>query len=144
MAWGTAHLTLTQRLKVKAGETILILGAAGGVGLAAVELASGLGLRVAAAAGLSGPRGGEKAAALRAAGAELLVDTSQPSSATPVAAVAPFGAAQPAAAAAGSPGSSLSQSGGDATFSFFAQAMALSRQSDQQQPAPASMRSQAG
>ena len=37
VAFGTSHLAICERAKLKAGQTILILGAAGGVGLAAVQ-----------------------------------------------------------------------------------------------------------
>jgi len=50
MTYGTSHYALKQRASLKAGETVLVLGAAGGVGLAAVELAKAAGARVVAAA----------------------------------------------------------------------------------------------
>lgn len=50
MTYGTALYALEQRGDLKAGETLLVLGAAGGVGLAAVELGVVLGARVVAAA----------------------------------------------------------------------------------------------
>jgi NADPH2:quinone reductase len=49
MTYGTSHYALKQRAQIKAGETLLVLGAAGGVGLAAVELAKAAGARVIAA-----------------------------------------------------------------------------------------------
>jgi NADPH:quinone reductase len=49
--YGTAHYALVERANVQAGETVLITGAAGGVGLAAVDLARHLGLRVIAGVG---------------------------------------------------------------------------------------------
>jgi NADPH2:quinone reductase len=39
IAYGTSHIGIFDKLKLKAGETILINGAAGGVGLTAVEMA---------------------------------------------------------------------------------------------------------
>ncbi len=54
LAYGTAHVGLAHRAQLQAGETLLVLGAAGGVGLAAVELGKLLGARVIAAA--SSPR----------------------------------------------------------------------------------------
>jgi NADPH2:quinone reductase len=48
--YGTARYALQDCARMKAGETVLVLGAAGGVGLAAVELACALGSRVVAAA----------------------------------------------------------------------------------------------
>ncbi len=47
--YGTSHHALKDRAKMKAGETVLILGAAGGVGSAAIELAKASGARVIAA-----------------------------------------------------------------------------------------------
>ena len=43
LAYGTAHIALTHRALLKPGEALLVLGAAGGVGLAAVELGKLLG-----------------------------------------------------------------------------------------------------
>lgn len=48
--YGTSHIALWDRAKVKVGETILVLGAAGGVGLTAVEIGKLLGANVIAAA----------------------------------------------------------------------------------------------
>ncbi|MBT8313659.1 MAG: NADPH:quinone oxidoreductase family protein [Maribacter sp.] len=50
MAYGTSYHALKDRAKLKAGETLLVLGAAGGVGLAAVELGKLMGAKVIAAA----------------------------------------------------------------------------------------------
>jgi NADPH2:quinone reductase len=50
VVYGTSHFGLTQRGKLKAGEVLLVLGAAGGVGIAAVELGKAMGARVVAAA----------------------------------------------------------------------------------------------
>jgi NADPH2:quinone reductase len=50
MTYGTSHHALKQRAQIKPGETLLVLGAAGGVGLAAVELGKVMGARVIAAA----------------------------------------------------------------------------------------------
>ena len=46
MTYGTSFHALVDRAKLKAGETLLVLGAAGGVGLAAVELGKAMGARV--------------------------------------------------------------------------------------------------
>ena len=46
MTYGTSHHALKDRAKLKAGETLLVLGAAGGVGIAAVELGKAMGARV--------------------------------------------------------------------------------------------------
>lgn len=50
MTYGTAYHALVQRAGLRPGETVLITGAAGGVGLAAIEVAKALGARVVAAA----------------------------------------------------------------------------------------------
>lgn len=50
MTYGTSYYALKDRGELKAGETLLVTGAAGGVGLAAVELGAAMGARVIAAA----------------------------------------------------------------------------------------------
>jgi NADPH2:quinone reductase len=50
VAYGTAHFALTHRAHLRTGETLLVTGAGGGVGLAAVEVGKRLGARVIAAA----------------------------------------------------------------------------------------------
>lgn len=50
MTYGTSHHALKQRARLQPGETLLVLGAAGGVGLAAVELGRLMGATVIAAA----------------------------------------------------------------------------------------------
>ena len=50
MTYGTSYYGLKDRGRLQAGETLLVLGAAGGVGLAAVELGRAMGARVVAAA----------------------------------------------------------------------------------------------
>lgn len=50
MTYGTSHHALKDRAMIQPGETLLVLGAAGGVGLAAVELGKAMGARVIAAA----------------------------------------------------------------------------------------------
>jgi NADPH:quinone reductase len=69
VAYGTSHSALTHRGRLKAGETLLVLGAAGGVGLTAVEIGKALGARVIAAAG-----GPDKLAIAREHGADELID----------------------------------------------------------------------
>lgn len=69
--YGTSYYALKQRADLKPGETLLVLGAAGGVGIAAVELGRAMGARVIAAA--STP---EKLEIARKAGADELVDYS--------------------------------------------------------------------
>jgi NADPH2:quinone reductase len=51
MTYGTSYYALKQRALLRPAETLLVLGAAGGVGLAAVELGRVMGARVIAAAG---------------------------------------------------------------------------------------------
>jgi len=50
LAYATSHHALADRAALRAGETLLVLGASGGVGLAAVEIGKVLGARVVAAA----------------------------------------------------------------------------------------------
>jgi NADPH2:quinone reductase len=50
MTYGTSYYALKHRAELKSGETLLVLGAAGGVGLAAVELGKIMGARVIASA----------------------------------------------------------------------------------------------
>ena len=50
MTYGTSLYALKQRADLKPGETLLVLGAAGGVGLSAVELGKAMGAKVIAAA----------------------------------------------------------------------------------------------
>lgn len=68
MTYGTVIHGLKDRGRIKPGETLLVLGAAGGVGMAAVELGKALGARVVAAVSSE-----EKAEAVRAAGADDVV-----------------------------------------------------------------------
>jgi len=65
LAYGTAYLALVRRARATKGETVLVTAAAGGVGLACVEIARLLGLRVIAACGSE-----VKLEAARARGAE--------------------------------------------------------------------------
>jgi NADPH2:quinone reductase len=50
VTYGTVHYALTRRARLRAGETLLVLGAGGGIGIAAVELGHAAGARVIAAA----------------------------------------------------------------------------------------------
>ena len=50
MIYATSHHALVDRAQLKAGETVLVLGAAGGVGTAAIQIAKAMGARVIAAA----------------------------------------------------------------------------------------------
>lgn len=73
MTYGTTIHGLKDRGTITAGETVLVLGAAGGVGLSAVELAKAWGCRVVAAASSE-----EKAAVAREAGADEVVIYGRP------------------------------------------------------------------
>ena len=73
VVYDTAWIALTSRARLAAGETVLVLGASGGVGHAAVQLARAMGARV--LGGVSRP---ERAAAVRAAGADAIIDLSRP------------------------------------------------------------------
>ena len=68
LTYATSIHALLDRGRLKEGETLLVLGAAGGVGLAAVELGKAFGARVVAAVSSE-----EKAEAARAAGADAVV-----------------------------------------------------------------------
>ena len=72
VAYGTSHVGLDYRAQLKEGETLLVLGAAGGVGLTAVEIGKAMGATVIAAA--SSP---EKLAVCKQYGADHLIDYSQ-------------------------------------------------------------------
>jgi NADPH2:quinone reductase len=71
LAYDTAWFALRERARVAAGETVLVLGASGAVGEASVQLARAFGTHV--LAGVSRP---EKAAAVCAAGADVVIDLS--------------------------------------------------------------------
>jgi len=71
-AYGTSFHALRDRASLMAGETLLVLGAAGGVGLAAVEIGAAMGARVIAAASSS-----ERLELCRAHGATDLIDYKQ-------------------------------------------------------------------
>lgn len=70
IAYGTSHLALTRRARLRAGDTLVVFGAAGGVGLTAVEIGAALGARVIAVA-----RGADKLGVAKNAGAEVLLDS---------------------------------------------------------------------
>jgi NADPH:quinone reductase len=69
LVYQTAHFALIDRGGFRAGETVLVTGAGGGVGLAAIQLVKALG-----GTALAGTRSGAKADAIRSAGADALVD----------------------------------------------------------------------
>lgn len=73
IAYGTSHLALTHTARLRPGETLFVTGAAGGVGLTAVEIGKRLGARVIASA-----RGEARLAVARKAGADVLVDSEAP------------------------------------------------------------------
>lgn len=67
--YGTSHHALVDRAQLKAGETVLVLGAAGGVGTAAIQIAKAVGARVIAAASSD-----EKCALCRTLGADASIN----------------------------------------------------------------------
>lgn len=69
LVYGTSHHAVVDRAALKAGETMLVLGAAGGVGLSAVEIGKALGARVIAAASSD-----EKLEVCRQHGADVLIN----------------------------------------------------------------------
>ena len=72
MTYGTSMHALKQRAQLQAGETLLVLGAGGGVGLAAIEIGKQMNATVIAAASSA-----EKLNAAKNAGADHLIDYSQ-------------------------------------------------------------------
>jgi NADPH2:quinone reductase len=73
IAYGTSHLALDHRASLRSGETLLVLGAAGGVGLTAVEIGAQMGARVIASA-----RGPARLEVAQRAGAHHLIDSDSP------------------------------------------------------------------
>jgi NADPH2:quinone reductase len=73
LVYDTAWMALRRRARLGPGETVLVLGAAGGVGRAAVQLARAMGARVLGA--VARP---EREKAAREAGAEAIVDLARP------------------------------------------------------------------
>ncbi len=69
IAYGTSHVALDHRARMQPGETLLVLGAAGGVGLTAVEIGKLMGATVIACA-----RGADRLAVAAQAGADHLID----------------------------------------------------------------------
>jgi NADPH:quinone reductase len=70
VAYGTSLHALKQRAEMKPGETLLVLGASGGVGLAAVEIGKAMGARV-----IAGASSDEKLAFARSYGAAETINT---------------------------------------------------------------------
>jgi NADPH2:quinone reductase len=73
LAYDTAWFALRERGRLQPGDTVLVMGATGGVGFAAVQLAKAMGARV--LAGVSSPA---KAGMVLEAGADSLIDLSAP------------------------------------------------------------------
>ena len=73
LVYDTAYFALKDRGRIAPGETVLVLGATGGVGLAAIQLAKAFGGRVFAAVATK-----DKEGIVRAAGADAIVDLSTP------------------------------------------------------------------
>ena len=71
MIYATSHHALVDRAQLKAGETVLILGAAGGVGSSAIQIAKACGARVIAAASTD-----EKCALCQSIGADATINYS--------------------------------------------------------------------
>ena len=69
IAYGTSYLALAEQARLQPGEILLVHGAAGGVGLTAVELGKALGATVVGTAG-----GAEKCAIAKAHGADHVID----------------------------------------------------------------------
>jgi NADPH2:quinone reductase len=69
VAYGTSHVALDRRARLRPGERLLVLGAAGGVGLTAVEIGKLMGAEVIAVA-----RGADKQAVARDKGADHVLD----------------------------------------------------------------------
>jgi len=72
MTYATSHHALLDRGQLKAGETVLVLGAAGGVGTAAIQIAKAAGARVIAAASTD-----EKCALCQSIGADATINYSK-------------------------------------------------------------------
>lgn len=70
IAYGTSHLALSHKARLQPGETLFVTGAAGGVGLTAIEIGKRMGARVIASA-----RGADKLAIAKAAGADHVIDS---------------------------------------------------------------------
>ena len=72
IAYGTSHGALDWRARLQPGEWLLVTGAAGGVGLTAIEIGKAMGARVIACAGST-----EKLAVARKHGADHLIDSTR-------------------------------------------------------------------
>ncbi|MES2283389.1 MAG: NADPH:quinone oxidoreductase family protein [Pseudomonadota bacterium] len=72
MIYATSHHALVDRAQLKAGETVLVLGAAGGVGTSAIQIAKAVGARVIAAASTD-----EKCELCKSIGADATINYSK-------------------------------------------------------------------
>ncbi|KAA8533950.1 hypothetical protein F0562_031467 [Nyssa sinensis] len=72
VAYGTSHVALVHRARLSSGQVLLVLGAAGGVGLSAVQIGKVCGATVIAVA-----RGAEKAQFLKSLGVDHVIDLSR-------------------------------------------------------------------
>ena len=70
VAYGTSHLALVRRARLQKGETLIVLGAAGGVGLTAIEVGKTIGAKVIAVA-----RGAKRLSICRRYGADITIDS---------------------------------------------------------------------
>jgi NADPH2:quinone reductase len=73
IAYGTSHLALGYKAQTKPGDTLLVLGASGGVGLTAVQIGKLMGARVVGVA-----RGTEKIEIIKKEGADFVLDSDDP------------------------------------------------------------------
>ncbi|MFZ0424586.1 MAG: NADPH:quinone oxidoreductase family protein [Xanthobacteraceae bacterium] len=73
LVYDTSWFALRERARIQPGDSVLVLGSTGGVGLAAVQLAKAMGAKV-----LAGVSSAAKAPSVLAAGADGIIDLSQP------------------------------------------------------------------
>lgn len=73
LVYDTSWFALRERARIKVGDSVLVLGSTGGVGLASVQLAKAMGAKV-----FAGVSSAAKASVVIAAGADAIVDLSQP------------------------------------------------------------------
>ena len=72
IAYGSSHFALTGLARLQPEETLVVLGAAGGVGLTAVEIGRAIGARV-----IGVVRGADKLQVVRDAGADMVIDSAE-------------------------------------------------------------------